>query len=128
MDKVILSILKQATGKGDGATTHRVSAMMGQHLTMIFHFREDVEDGSLSRKRIMMLFRWSNAFLKELDGCKGNFYSTHRDTSSRFKKYHEEVRKLKISCRKNLEKELRDAISTSTIRALTNILVTERKK
>jgi len=128
MDKVILSVLKQTTGKVDGETTYRVSTMMGQHLTMVFHFRKDVEDGSLSRKRVMMLFRWSNAFLKELDGCKGNFYPTHRDTSSRFKKYHEEVKRLKISCRKSLEKELRDAISAASIRSLTKILVTEHKK
>lgn len=121
MDKVILSILSQKTGEDSPDETHIVSKMLLAQARLVSHFLTEVEDKRMSNKRVKMLFDWSNGYLKKLDEYKDRFYATHLNVRHSFRILYGETKKLKHKSRAFLERDIRAAISASSMAAMSKM-------
>jgi len=119
MDKVIINILSQKSGKDEPFTTqHSIGRMVFNHTQVVSDFVHEVKRGEMSMKQVKMLFEWSVSYAKRLEDCKSRFYPKHPNVKPRFLRYLNEVKALRGACRKVLERDLRHGVSQMALKLL----------
>ena len=119
MDKVIINILSQRSGKDDPFTTqHSVGRTIFNHTQVVSDFVHEVKRGGMSMKQVKMLFEWSVSYAKKLEDCKGSFYPKHPNVKPRFLLYLNQVKALRGACRREWERDLRHGVSQMALKLL----------